>query len=320
MSFQAIKGQDKPIQILKGHLGLSRLSGSYLFVGEEGIGKKLVARTLAKALNCPEAGPDSCDECATCLKIEKNRHPDVHLLETGASDSIKIEYIRQLQKEINLKAYEGRKKVFIIDDAHNLTADAQNALLKVLEEPPAESLIILVSAKPALLFKTITSRCKVVRFYPLPRNTLEEILRKDFLLGIDLAHFLAYFCEGRLGRALKLKDADILAEKNRVIDGLALARKSGQEGLPADSRNNLRVYLNILATWFRDIYFVKMGMPYSELINLDRKDELLKVTADYSLFDLEEIFKALSSSLLFLEQNINAKLLLSNLRYSLKAS
>ncbi len=306
--------------MLKEYIGLERLSGSYLFLGEEGIGKKLTAKTLAKALNCQSASLDSCDSCASCLKIEKNQHPDVHLLETEATDSLKIEYVRKLQKEINLKAYEGKKKVFIVDDAHHLTAEAQNALLKVLEEPPENSLIILISARPALLFRTIISRCCPLRFYPLQRDKLEEILRKDFLLGTDTAHFLAYFCEGRLGRALKLKDTDILQEKNRVIDGFLRPGRSDFGGMSAENKHDLRGYLNILAAWFRDIYFVKVGMPYGELINLDRKEELLKVMAHYTLLELDEIFKTLSSSLLYLEQNINAKLLISNLRWSLKAA
>lgn len=317
MSFQDIKGQDKPIQILREYIKHSRLSGSYLFAGEDGIGKKLVAKTLAKALNCENETQDSCDRCASCLKIERGQYPDMHCLDTEASDSIKIEYIRQLQKDINLRPYAGRKKVFIIDDAHNLTPEAANALLKILEEPPEDSLIILISAKPALLFKTIISRCKMLRFCPLQRAKLEEILRRDFHLANNTAHYLAYFCEGRLGRALKLKDTDILKEKNRIIDGFALARRPGLENLPVENRNNVRSYLNILAAWFRDIYFVKIGMPTTELINLDRKDELLKVISRYTLFDLEGIFNSLSNSLSYLEQNINTKLLLSNLKWSL---
>ena len=320
MSFRDIKGQDRPLQILREYIKQSRFTGSYLFVGEDGIGKKLVAKTLAKALNCENETLDSCDRCVPCLKIESDQHPDVHRLDTEASDSIKIEYIRQLQKDISLKPYEGKKKVFIIDDAHNLTAEAANALLKILEEPPEDSLIILISAKPALLFKTIVSRCKCFRFYPLQRTKLEEILKNDFHLDNNLAHFLAYFCEGRFGRALRLKDINILKEKNRIIDGFALARRSDLENLSIENRNNVRDYLNILAGWFRDIYFVKVGMPYAELINLDRKDDLLKNMGRYTLFDLEEILNSLSNSLLYLEQNVNTKLLLSNLRWSLKGT
>lgn len=320
MPFSDIKGQDKPIHILKEYIRQSRLRGSYLFTGEEGLGKKLIAKTLAKALNCENQALDSCDSCASCLKIEKGQHPDVHYLNAEDSDSIKIEYIRQLQKDIALRPYMGEKKVFILDNAHNLTSEAANALLKILEEPPGNSLIILISSKPALLFKTIISRCKILRFYPLPRTQLEIILKEDFRLDNNLAHFLAYFCEGRFGRALKLKDTDILREKNMVIDGFALAKRPGLEGLSTDNRNNMRSYLNILAGWFRDIYFAKVGLPYGEFINLDRKDELLKCMSRYTTFDLGEILNCLCDSLLYLEQNVNTKLLLLNLRWSLKST
>ncbi len=130
MSFQDIKGQDKPIQMLKEYIKQSRLNGGYLFVGPEGVGKRLVAKTVAKAINCQGEGLDasttlsvdgernrtidSCDKCVSCLKIDKNQHPDFHLIDTESSDDIKIEYIRQLQKDINLKPYEGKTKVFIM--------------------------------------------------------------------------------------------------------------------------------------------------------------------------------------------------------------
>jgi len=336
MSFEHIKGQDKPIRLLKESVKSSRLGGSYLFTGEEGIGKKFTAKTLAKALNCENQALDSCDKCASCMKIEKGQHPDVHLIdgsltlltvglehsqiaasritEPAESGSIKIEHIRRLQKDINLKPYEGKKKVFIIDNAHNLTEEASNALLKILEEPPAQSLIILISAKPSALFKTIVSRCQAIKFFPLERSGLEAILKNDFSLDNSLAHYLAYFCEGRIGDALKLKDADILRQKNAIIDSFLSVKAQALERLSAEKRNNMRAYLNILAGWFRDMYLVKIGTPYNELINLDRKDELLRLMPRYTFVDLYEIFDSLSNSLLYLEENINAKLLFSNLR------
>ena len=312
MSFKDIKGQDKPIQILKSYIQQSRLASGYLFVGPDGIGKAFIAKTLAKAVNCQETTLDSCDRCASCLKIDRNQHPDVHYLHNSESDAIKIEHIRHLQKDINLKPYAAEKKVFIIDNAHYLTAEASNAILKILEEPPADTLIILISSKPALLFKTIISRCKIVRFLPLKRDRLKETLKKDYGLDNDQAHFLAYFSEGRIGQALKLKDTDILREKNRIIDEFTL-NKIGLMNLSILNKEGVIRLLNILATWFRDIYLVKIGMPHLELINLDRKTQILRLMNRYSLFDLDEILNSISNSLLYLEQNINIKLLLSNL-------
>jgi len=313
MSFKHIKGQDKPIQILQGYIEQSRLEGGYLFSGPEGVGKKLVAKQLAKQVNCLEDSTDACDRCLPCMKIESNQHPDVHIIESVESE-IKIERIRQLQKDISLKPYEAKRKVFIIDNAHKLTAEAQGAILKILEEPPRGSLIILISDKPALLFKTIISRCRILKFLPLKRTELKEIFKKDYGLDNNMAHFLAYFSEGRFGRALRLKDTDILREKNRIIDKFTLSAKPhALANLPIENREDVRGYLNILATWFRDIYLIKIGMPYSEIINFDRKDELLKLMGRFSFLDLNEILHSISDSISYLERNINIKLLLYDL-------
>lgn len=329
MSFEDIKGQDKAIGVLREDLRQSRLAHGYLFLGPEGVGKKLVAKTLAKTVNCQQESQDSCNQCVSCLKIEKNQHPDVHLIDastpvnldheriqsdTGNSEAIKINHIRQLQKDIGLRPYEGKQKIFIIDNAHNLTPAASNALLKILEEPPGDSLLILVSAKPVLLFKTIISRCRVVKFYSLTRAKLKDILRKDYSLDEHLAHFLAYFCEGRVGCALKLKDTDIMRDKNGVINQFIISKNTNLDDFSIKDRERLRIYLNILAAWFRDIYLIKIGTSYGELINLDRKTELLESIKQFSFSDLDGILKSISDSLLYLQQNVNVKLLLSDLR------
>lgn len=314
MSFQEIKGQDKAIAIIRGSLNRNRLEGGYLFVGPEAVGKRLVARTLAKAVNCLQRFPDPCDKCPACVRIEKNEHPDVHMIFQADSKAIKIEQVRQLQKEISLRPYEGKKKVFIIDNAEDLTQEAANALLKILEEPPANSLIILISAKPNLLFKTIISRCKIIKFYNLKRQELKSILAADFSLDNDLAHFLAYFSEGSIGRALSLKETDILRQKNRIIDELVVQKTTGQDYSWLENKEYLRYSLNILASWFRDVYLIKIGSPHAQLINFDRKDDLLRLMSEFSFVDLDGILNYISDALLYLEQNINAKLLIANLR------
>jgi len=313
MSFKDIRGQDKPIQMLKDHMNQGRLAGAYLFTGPEGVGKILTAKTLAKAVNCLGGNFEACGECVSCLKIDKAQHPDVHIIDSEGAE-IKIELIRQLQGQIALRPYEGKKKVFIINNAHDLNLASSNAFLKTLEEAPGESLIILVSEKPSLLLKTIISRCRILKFNPLARPELEAILTKDYSLEAGLAHFLAYFCEGRLGHALRLKDADILKEKNRVIDEFVFQGSTGLEKNKPHKREEARESLNILACWFRDLYLIKTGMPHSELINLDRKNELLKSMQQFSFFELDEILNSISGSLLYVGQNINIKLLKSNLK------
>lgn len=316
MLFNAIKGQDRPIAMLKNYLAQSCLEGGYLFSGPEGIGKKLTALTLAKALNCEQGFGEPCAGCPPCLKIEKNQHPDVHLIGQGDCD-IKIDDIRRLQHQINLRPYEGRKKVFIIDNAHQLTADASNALLKVLEEPPKDSLIIIISDKPSLLFKTILSRCKVLKFSPLERERLKQLFMEDFRLDNNTAHFLAYFSEGRLGCGLRLKEGDTLKEKNNIIDDFIFSPKPGFNNLPSQERQDIRRYINILASWLRDIYLLKMGLPYSQAVNFDRRAELLKQAQRFCVPELSRMMDALSESVSYLERNINVKLILYNLKAQL---
>lgn len=317
MSFKDIKGQDRAIEVLREHIKRSRLAKAYLFCGPEGIGKKMAARALAKAVNCLKEGIDPCDDCLSCRKVDKEQHPDVHILD-AADEEIKIEYIRRLQSEAGLRPYEGRKKVFIINNAHNLNAASSNAFLKTLEEPAGESLIILVSDKPELLLKTIISRCRIIKFSPLKREDLTGILERDYAVPEAASHFLAYFYEGRLGSALRQKESGILEHKNRVIDEFAVSAGRGFSGFPIEKREDLRSCLNILASWFRDIYILKAGLPYDEIINLDRKAELSKQAQRFSFSDLEAALNVISDSLSYLERNVNLKLIQSTLRACVK--
>jgi len=312
MSFSAIMGQEKALGLLKTYIDSSSLEGGYLFSGPEGVGKKMAALALAKKLNCLESQEDSCGHCSSCLKIKNNQHPDVHII-SSEDPLLKIDAIRHLQKEINLKAYEGAYKVFIIDNAHTLTSEAANSLLKILEEPPKKSLIILISDKPKLFFKTVISRCKIIKFFPLKREELEVILRKDYKLDNTFAHFLAYFSDGSLGRSLKLMDEDIMNKRNHLIDRFVLATNPSAESLSLKSRVDVRDYLNLLSTWFRDIYLLKAGLPEREVINSDRSRELLRGATSFSFSELDAILGSITQAVSYLEMNVNTRLLMHNL-------
>jgi DNA polymerase-3 subunit delta' len=229
-----------------------------------------------------------------------------------------------MRDEINLRPYEGRKKVFIINDAHDLTRDAQDAFLKTLEESTPDSLIILVSSKPSLLAKTIISRCRIVKFGSLRREELAEILRDTHgLADPGEAHYCAYFSEGRMGYAVRLAGKKgVLAEKNRIIDeflGPAAGLKESAlvNRLERAGRDDVFEVIKILAAWLRDVYVIKSGADDTELINFDRGGELKRSAASYSFEELEGKLKCLSDSVFYLEHNLNVKLLLSTIRMEL---
>jgi len=313
MPFKDIKGHEIALAVLTGDLKSGKLAGAYLLSGQEGLGKYFSARTFTKAINCLSSQADACNTCLSCRKIDKQEHPDVHFLEPeGSSEALKIESVRQVQRKISLKPYEGRKTVVVIREAHALTSEAANALLKTLEEPPRHSVFVLTSSKQAFMFKTIVSRCRLVRFAPLERHALEEVLKNDFSVQQPRAHFLAYFSEGRIGHALALRESGLLEQKNRIIDEFIFSPLD-QAG-SAKERQDARVVLNVLATWFRDLYLVKTGLPHSDLINLDRRDELLGFINRYGWPALERIIGSISESLFYLEHNVNTRLLLSNVR------
>jgi DNA polymerase III subunit delta' len=310
--FSDILGHEKPLNIINAYMERSCFCGGYIFSGPEGIGKKTVAKIIAQKLNCAAQAEKPCGSCSSCLKMEKMQHPDLHIIESDASQ-IKIEHIRSLQREASFRPYEGVLKVFVIDDAHRLNPEAANSLLKILEEPPGVSLIILITHKPQNIFKTILSRCKVIRFYPLAIAVLEDVLIKNYFVERFFAHFLASYAEGRLGLAMRLKDSKIFEENNRIFDSFVLSGKPLDRDLADQSREQLRRCLNILTSWFRDIYLLKAGIPDRELIHLDRQNDLLRLMHRFSFKQLDGILTAIAESLLYLDNNINTKLLLHNL-------
>ena len=312
MRFSDCRGQDLGVSLINGYLEKNRFSGGYIFSGPEGIGKKMVAKIIAQKLNCTADSGKPCGSCSSCLKIEKMQHPDVHIIENDESQ-IKIEAIREIKREASLRPYEGVMKVFIIDNAHKLNPEAANALLKILEEPPKNSVIILITHKVQTIFLTVTSRCKQIRFAALARGSLESILIKDYFVSKDTAHFLSYYCEGRLGFALKLKDSRIAEEKNKIFDSFLLSEKPLDLNYFSQSKDQLRICLNVLASWLRDVYLLKAGINPSEIIHADRRSDLLSLAHKFSFKQLDEIIVQVQESLMYLDSNINLKLLLHNL-------
>jgi len=231
MALSEIRGQERAIGNLKKSLAAGRLAHAYLFYGPEGIGKELTAKNFAKLLNCrsPSDG-DACDFCEECVAAEKHVHPDViwlrprgrgRVIPIGDPDNPDQGTVRHFQRTVSLKPYMGRWKVGIFTDAHTLQKEGASALLKTLEEPPAHTLLILVTSRPDMLLPTIISRCQAVRFEAMREETLEEILRSEYSLAREEAGALSRLTEGRLGEAVRALREERLGGTRELMQRLA---------------------------------------------------------------------------------------------------
>ncbi len=310
MSFKDIRGQDKAVLFLKNSIANNRVAHAYIFLGPSGVGKKYSALNFAKALNCQaEEAERPCDQCVFCRKIDSGIHPDVFLVapeKEGASTG--IDRVREVIRSIGLKPYEARYKVYIIDDAGSMTADAENALLKTLEEPPPESVLILIAESAQDLFSTIISRSQVVRFSALTIDEVKGILTEVYKVDEPRAHILARLFSGSLGEALKHKDANFFEKRSRIIDGL-LNKTLFDSDFEGISRQELKLYLDIMLTWYRDMLIAKTGFAQrSALVNVDKEDLISSQAKSRDFGYIDSVIRQIILTTSFLDQNANQKL------------
>ena len=301
MPFSEIIAQDRALLPLRSALRRGALHHAYLFGGPEGVGKARAARLLAQAANCEggTAGPgglrdDPCGACGPCRKIAKGIHPDVLVLHeervmarAGAweprggrspSKDIVVDQVRDLvDRRLALKRFEGRRRFVVVDPADAMNPQAQNALLKTLEEPPGETTLVLVSSSPDSLLPTIRSRCLRVAFAPLSAAAVEDRLR-DAGRAPDAARLAAAISGGSLGRALALRDDALAAERDAVLAAvsldpddaaawLAFARAHGED------RESAAELCELLLVWLRDVAAAQAGSRSLALSDLSEVTE-----------------------------------------------
>src|SRR5215217_94220 len=210
MSFRELTGHTHLLDLIARAATRGSLPPSVIFAGPDGVGKRMAAVALAQLMNCPNlppAGerhtsdrhPDACGTCASCKRIARGVHADVLLIEPGDSGAIKIDQVRDAIERSAYRPFEGRRRVVILDEADAMNADAQNAVLKTLEEPPAASTFVLVTSRPDMLLPTVRSRCQRLRFGRLSPADVATVLMLDHAYTAADAHAAASMSDGSVG-------------------------------------------------------------------------------------------------------------------------
>jgi DNA polymerase-3 subunit delta' len=302
--FDPLIGNERVKKLLRRMLEEQRLPGAMLFTGEEGVGKKLFALEIARALNCRSPkGSEACGECPSCVRISKfnypqssesedwkqiiwTDHPDVGMV-VAPKRVLQVEQMRQIEREANFRPYEGKARVFLIEDADKLNDQSANALLKVLEEPPHTSHIILLTSRPAMLLATVRSRCQMIRFSPILPKEIEGYLLKNKIAGASEARLRARVARGSLGRAIDGGFDDYVRQREAmlgVLTALALSDdriqllRSSEEFNDAAHKDEYETRLDILETLIRDAWMLSLRASPENVVNEDLLPQLKKIS------------------------------------------
>jgi DNA polymerase-3 subunit delta' len=326
MSFAEIIGQKRIINLLRRALAQDHLPHSFLFTGMDGVGKQRTALTLAKVVNCENgAAGDCCDRCVSCRKAASGNHPDINIIERYGP-FIKIEQIRALKQRLRFKPLEGRYRVTIINNAQNMKIEAANALLKVLEEPPAENLIILTAYEITSLLPTIVSRCLHLPFQPLATKEISTHLCQAHGLKPKKAAVMAELAGGSLSRAAVLLDEKQLDRRRLLLETVAGIHESHITDLLAVAKAwkgegpDLKQDLEWLKTWLRDLLVQQLEAAGSiGLLNIDFAEKVVGASSWFKPDHLLEMFELICTVQGAISYNINKRLSLEALLLLLRA-
>ncbi len=305
--FDQLVGNQRAKDILRRMLTHHRVPGALLFAGDEGLGKKLFALELARAINCRErVGVEGCGVCPACVRIGNfqlppaddndankqihwSEHRDVGMIRP-AGRFIPVDLIRQLERETNFRPYEGAARIFIIDSADRLQESAANALLKTLEEPSASSHLILITSRPASLLPTIRSRCQAIRFAPLAAAEVEKFLVEGRHRSGEEARLAAHLSGGRPGSALDL-NLDTYRERRdamiAVLEAIAVNRdharllRAAEELSDAKHKEEYEPRLHVLELLIHDLWLLTLSPDDTApaLVNYDLRERLARMTS-----------------------------------------
>lgn len=313
MNFTSVIGHEKAIETLKGAIRNKTVSHSYIFDGEEGLGKKKIAFIFAKTLLCKEQGEEPCNHCSSCMKFDGGNHPDLLVIEPEKG-TIKKGEVEALIKGVATAPFESLRKVFILDDSHRMSLEAKNALLKTLEEPPEYINIILITSNRNNLLPTIISRCQNIKFHPVETKKISDLLVSLYGKGREEAEFISDFSKGSVGKSIKLATSDDFFQKRDEVISLidSLIRGDSTKAISSigffnDNKDDIDQVLDIFLFWFRDLIIYKEIGDSTLIINKDKVEYLSRQSfIDFS--KINDIIEKVQQTKDNINRNVNFQL------------
>ena len=313
LSFARIIGQDKAKKLLHRAVEQDRLAHALLFKGPMGVGKKTLAKTFAATLNCQDPqGYEPCGQCPSCVKFRSGSHPDFIVIEPEGA-AIKINQVRELKKTLAFPPFEAKIRVALLCDIHTMRREAANSLLKTLEEPPSQTMLILTADEAGGILPTILSRCQIVPFFPLPQAEVAKILAQEAGIEPESAATLAAMAEGSLGRARLILAKDLLGLRREIVDQLlhlepntpATIQSLGDLAESAAKlKEDLGELLELLTTWLHDLLLFAHGATGS-IINHDLSPTFPAACRRWSSGQLSERLRLMDTARKQLARNCN---------------
>lgn len=324
--FQDILGHEQIIEHLQNAIKTDKVSHAYILDGSDMSGKKMIADAFSMTLQCEKKGTEPCMECHSCKQALGKNQPDIIYLQHEKPNTISVDDIRsQINNDIGVKPYSSPYKVYIVDEAEKMNVQAQNALLKTIEEPPAYAVILLLTNNAEIFLPTILSRCVRLSLKAVPDEKIKKYLMEHYQVPDYKADVCVAFAQGNVGKAIELAASEDFNEiKNSALqlikrlDDIELYEMTEAVKQIANFKLQINDYFDLIMIWYRDVLLYKATADVNKLIFKEEVYDIKKEASRSSYGGIENILEALEKAKIRLNANVNFDLVIELLLLTIK--
>ena len=324
--FSEIVGHEQIIEHLQNAIEADKVSHAYILNGPDKAGKMMIAKAFAQTLQCEKGGIEPCMECHSCKQAMSGNQPDIIYVRHEKPNTISVDDIRtQINNDIVVKPYSSKRKIYIVDEAEKMNQQAQNALLKTIEEPPAYAVLLLLTTNADTFLPTILSRCVRLNLKAVRDEKIKDFLMKKHQLPDYQADVCVAFAQGNVGKAIQLASSDSFNELKTAalqllkrLDDIELYEMTEAVKQISEYKLEINDYFDLMMIWYRDILYFKATNDVNRLVFKDEVYDIKKQAAKSSYQGIETIIEALEKAKLRLNANVNFDLVIELLLLTIK--